>query len=212
MYRDQNPLKRIHLEEFLERNERPLILLGIFLTAFSISYSHINKINSTYAGYLSLIICGISFLLISEMIAKEKEQLSIMAAMFLLGVIGILVILFLVTRSIYINEYQNSINFLFGIGSIFIGALIGIKLFTYIEKFERNFWIDLDIFILSIFIVNFLIGPIYELINSFLGSWEYRPLIIFGAGAFSWVTITWGLFEGGKGIIKPFLKKFSKIR
>jgi hypothetical protein len=74
--------EKIQIKEFLKENKEEITIIGIFLAILSFSFEFIHKINSSYAGYIALAICLISFLFLINLF-KENEKLSPESLIFL---------------------------------------------------------------------------------------------------------------------------------
>jgi len=125
--------QKINLKNFIDSNQTYITLIGVFIAVLALSFSFIHEINPAYAGYLALLTCFLSFMLITVMVTEEDKSLSLGSLMFLGALVGIVVLVFLVVKGLYNQEYDLMFKLSLELISFGIGAIIAIKFFNKIR-------------------------------------------------------------------------------
>ena len=210
MFEEENR-KKIYLNDFLEINERNIILIGVFIATLSIAFGYIEKINSGLAGYFSLVICLLIFLLILGMFPKEESSYSLPANLFFVGIVAISVIIFYIITESYSQEYDKMLNVSYLLVALALGGIVASKLLARVEKKRRKKVTNLIIFIFSLILWKFFryfIG-----IPNYLSDWKYNSLIILFLSSFGFLIIIWGIIEGGiRGLGKEIFEDMKNSR
>lgn len=215
---ENKKINKMSLREFIDKNNKILIIIGVLLAILPFTLENIEKLNSSYAGYAALIICIGVVILLWEII-KDEAEYSTSALLFLGVVSSVSIIITLTITNLYVNELNQMKLLSYDLISIGIGAFIGLKLVEYIRKdIGKKFLPNFIFFSFTIFIFIFRevffsssvsilknMGLSEYFILGFLFFWSI--IILFGVVAVG-LEVIWGVFVW-RGFILP---KFEIIK
>jgi hypothetical protein len=198
---------KITIKEFIDENEKILIVMGVLLAALSISLGQISLLDKTYAGYMSVVGSITLFILITEMIPKDHEEMSFKLILFMGALVSIIIMIFLTIIKTYNSESWQIFTLAIDIIVFSIGLFSIHKLFEFFDKKKHNLVFRIIIFLIFIlvlfffdlFINLFLNLSILFRLNKIINLGLIRIFFV-GCGT---IIIFWGL-----GLINKFVKSF----
>lgn len=203
--------KKISLTKFLKKNERIIIIFGIFLILIPMSFNEIKKIDENYASYLGFATIIVLGLLVLELF-KENRKLSLKALIFSGGITASSIIILLALNKIYSAQFLSLIDFAFNCISAALGAYVVMKAMSKYEKrlnLKKDFLVSL--IAISIFIkFEWLTNKLSSLIALFVQGKLADNILIFVLFIIV-IVILYGIFIFGVDLIKKIVRMGKNI-
>ncbi len=221
-------MTQLTLAKFIEKNEKMIFVLGIFLALLPVSFDTINKLNSTFAGFISIATSVAVLLILKNFLWGQDKELSFEAVLFVGCLATIAGVVALLTYQIYTDMTLSFLDVVLNAFYFIAGLIIFAKLLEKVDKAIENrkrarFFVNLIMLFLFIFLA---VSNVDNILNDFLKRINFviPPILtvayqsVFFAGMYFMIFI-YGVFVSGLGYFgkelfyeKIILKIWMKIK
>lgn len=206
--------KKVSLEELIHKKEPLIVVFGVFLAVLAISFSELNQLNSTSAGYLAIFSFVILALIGLEIFnLEEDKELKPKALIFVISLFAIGIILYQIISTSFQNQTATTIYYVIHILSLILGVWLASKLIYFLDKTKKYLWLHIIILIISLAIaLNFkkAIGFVSGLFVNYLSPVLMEYLGTFFVAFIGIMTLYGLLVSGYEVLIKKWLWKKIK--
>jgi len=163
-------MSQLTLAKFIDKNEKMIFVLGIFLALLPLSFDTIKELNPKFAGFIAIAISIAVLLILRNFLWGQKTELSFEAILFVGCLATISGVVALLTYQIYTDMTLSFLDVVLSISYFIAGLILFEKLSTKLDKTiekskKARFFVNL--FMLLLFIV-LAISNIDKLLNNLL--------------------------------------------